>query len=95
MRMHGLLDVGDFVHHLLINGQTTGGINDDHILALTLGVVDGVLRNLDRVLVAFFAIDFNLNLLAQDLQLLDSGRTIHVASHQQHLLAAFALQVGG
>ncbi len=93
MRMHRFLDVGDFVHHLLINGQTTSGIDDDDILALTLSVLDGVLRNLYWILVAFLAIDFNLNLLTQHLQLLDSSRTIHVASHQQHLLAAFALQI--
>ena len=93
--MHSFLDVGDFVHHLLVNGQTAGGIDDDDVLALRLGVLDGVLRNLHRVLVALFAIDLHLDLLAQHLQLLDSGRTIDVASHKQHLLAALAFQVRG
>ena len=91
--MHRFLDVGNLIHHLLINGQTTSGIDDDDILALTLSVLDGVLRNLYWILVTFLAIDFNLNLLTQHLQLLDSSRTIHVASHQQHLLATFTLQI--
>ena len=95
MRLYGFLDGRYLVHHFLINGQTTGGIDDDDVFALSLGVLDSILRNLHRILVAFLAIDFNLNLLTQHLQLLDSCGTIHVASHQQHLLAALALQVGG
>ena len=93
MWMHRLLDTADFVHHLLVNGQTTGGIDDDHVLVLGLGVLNGVLGNLNGVLVAFLAIHLHFHLLTQHLQLVDSGGTVHVAGHQQHLLALLAFQI--
>ena len=93
--MNRFLDVGNLVHHLFVDGQTTGSIDDDYILALTLSMLDGILCNLHGVFVAVFTVDFNLNLLSQHFQLLDSRRTIHVSSHQQDLLAAFAFQIRG
>ena len=95
MRMHGFFNLGNLVHHLLVNSQTASGIDDDYALVLGLGVLDGMLCNLHGILVAVFAINLHFHLLAQDLQLVNSSRTIHVTSHQQHLLALLAFQVVG
>ena len=95
MRMHRRFDAGNLVHHLLIDGQTAGGIDDDHALVLRLGVLDGMLGDLDRVFVALFAIHLHLDLLTEGLQLLDGGGTIHVTGDEQHLLAALAFQIIG
>ena len=49
--IHGLLQRSDLVHHLLIHGQTTGGIDDDHVVILSLGFAESILRNGNHVLV--------------------------------------------
>ena len=99
VRVDGIFDVANLVHHLLIHGQTTSGIDDDHIVAVFLGVFDRIFGDFNRLFAAFLGINRNLNLLAQNLQLVDSGGTIHVASHQQRFLVAFLLehvgQLGG
>ena len=48
--INGILDVLDLTHHLLINCQTTSGIDDDHIIAVVLGLCDGILGYLDGIL---------------------------------------------
>ena len=61
VRIDGLLQVGNLVHHLLIDSQTTCGIDDDDIITLLLGLADGVLRNLNHILVTIFGIDIHTN----------------------------------
>ncbi len=90
--LDGLLQVGNLVHHLLIDGQTAGGIDDDHVIVFLLGLADGVLGNLHHVLVAVLGIDIDAHRLGHDLQLLNGGRTIDVAGHQQRLLVLTLLQ---
>ena len=72
----------DLIHHLLINSQTTCSIDDDDVKILLLGLADGVLGNLYNVLVAFLRINLHTNTFANNLQLLDSSRTINVTSYQ-------------
>ena len=92
IRVDGLLQVGDLVHHLLINSQTTSSIDDDNGIALLLSLTDSVLSNLNDILVAFLCIDIHANCLGYNLQLLDSSRTINVTSHQQRFLVLTLLE---
>ena len=88
----GLLQPTDLVHHLLVDGQTTGGIDDDHVVRLLLGLADSVLGNLHHVLVAFLDVDVAAYRLTNHLQLLDGSRTVDVAGHQQRILVLARLQ---
>ena len=79
------LDVGDFVHHLLIDGETSGGIDDYYIVAVFLGLLDGCFGDFYGVLVALFGIYRHLDLLGKHFKLLDSRRTVNVARNEQRL----------
>ena len=88
----GLFDVADLFHHLLIHGETTRGIHNHHIEAIGLGVGNRILGNLDRLFGVGFGIDRHIELFAQNLQLVDSGGTIHVACDEQRFAMAFVFQ---
>ena len=91
----GSLDGGNLLHHLLIDSQTTGGIDDHDIVALGFGLLDCMDRNVHRILAVQLHIDGYPHLFADHAQLLDSGRTIDVARHQQRLLVFLCLQQVG
>ena len=92
VRLDGLFQVRDLLHHLLIDSQSTGSIDDDDGIALLLRLADGVLGDLYHVLIAFLRIDIHTDGLAHHLQLLDGSRTVHVAGHQQRFLVLTCLQ---
>ena len=95
VRIDSLLDGFDFVHHLLINRQTTGCIDDHQVITLSLCFVDSVQCNLNRILAVDFTIYRNTNLFTKHLQLLDRCRTINVASNQQRLAVLLGLEHAG
>ena len=84
-----------FVHHLLVHCQTSGGIDDDYVGAFHAGVADGLLGDVDGVLVALFGEDGHLYLASEGLQLADGGRAVYVASHEHDRLVLLVLQVVG
>ena len=94
LRVDRLLDRGDLVHHLLIDRQAAGGIDDHGREAVLLRVRDRVLRDAHRILVLALAVHFDLQLLAQRFQLVDGRGTVHVGGGEQHALALFADVVG-
>ena len=85
----------NLIHQLLVHSQTAGGIHNHHGDSFRLGFGDGRAGNLHRVLLPFFGIDRNADLLAQHFQLVDSGGAEGIASGQQDLHAAFALDIQG
>ena len=92
VRIHSILQPFDFVHHLLVYCESTGGIYDNHVIVLCLSLLDGIAGNLHNVLVSFFRIYRHSHLFCHHLQLLDSGRTIHVAGYEQWILMLFVLE---
>ena len=90
--MEEVLQALNLVHHLLIDGQTTGGIDDYHVVTFGFSLLQGVFGNRDDVFVLQFRVDGNANLFSHHVQLLDSSRAIDVASHEQRLLVALVLQ---
>jgi len=68
--------------------ESACGVEDDYIVTLALGVPDGVLCDLDGIF-AVFAIDVDVYLLAEDNQLLDSGRSSQVVGYQKRSFAFF------
>ena len=90
--LNSLLQGCYLIHHLLIDGQTTGSIDDDYIIVLGLGLTNSMLGNLNHILVVRLAIDWNAYRLAHHVQLLDSSRTVDVAGHQQRTLVLTIFQ---
>ena len=80
IRLDSALDSGDLVHHLLIDSQTTGGIHDHDVIAFSPCLADSVHSDLHRILILQFHVYRNTYLFSDYTQLLDSCRTIHVAS---------------
>ena len=50
----GILQSFYLVHHLFINGETTGGIYNNDIVALCLSLLYGIVGNLYDILVSIF-----------------------------------------
>ena len=90
--MDGLLDGRNLLHHLLVDSQTSGCIDNHQIVTFCLCFRNSMLGNFYRILIFFFQINRHTNLFGQYPQLLDSGRTINVAGNQQRLLVFLGLQ---
>ena len=89
----GLLDGSDFLHQFLINGEASGSIDDDGVVAFGLGLLDTLACNLHGVFLFQVHVDGHLNLLSQYAQLLYGSGTVHVAGHEQWLAALLVLQI--
>ena len=87
-----ILEIADLVHHLLINGETSGCIDDYHIVAVGLSLLDGMVGDTEHILVLWLAVYRNTHLLTHYMELLDSCRTVNVAGHEQWLLAFLGLE---
>ena len=92
IRLDSTLDRSDLFHHLLIDCQTAGSIDNHDIITFRTCFADRVHRDLHRILVFQFHIDRHSDLFTDYAQLLDSGRTIHVTSCQQRLFIFLCLQ---
>ena len=62
--------------------QAACGIEKDKVVAVSAGVVDAVLRDLDRVALSLVK-NGDIQLPADYLQLFDRGRTVNVAGDEQ------------
>ena len=91
--VEGGFKAGDFVHHLFVNSETTGGIDNDNVGAFEAGVLDGFGGDVDGVGVAFFGEDGNLDLLSQCLELADSGGAVDVAGDQHDAFVFLVFEV--
>ena len=66
--------------------QTACGIEEDHVVAVLLGMADSGLGDGNRILLPHLE-DGNAELTADDLQLLDGGRTVNVAGDEKRTFA--------
>jgi len=92
LRIDGFFQCCDFVHHLFIDGEASGCIDDDQIVVLFPGFFYSVLSDFDRFFVFGFGIDGYTDLLAEHSQLFDGGRTVNVAGNEQGALGPFGAQ---
>ena len=80
----------DLVHHLGIDVQSAGGVDDHHIDELELGLTDRRLGNRHRLLRDIGWEEGHANIIGQGFQLFDGRRAIHVGRHHHHgLFLAF------
>jgi hypothetical protein len=95
--LDGVADGGRLGHHLGVDGQPAGGVDDHHVAPGPLGLLAGAKGDRHRVGVGAARVGRehrDPGLLAQHLELLDGGRALQVAGDQQRL-AALAGQPAG
>ena len=92
-RCDSVFDSRNLLHHLLVNRQTTGCIDDDNVVSEFLRFSDSRFGFLHRIRFVQAQIDVRFNLLTQYAQLLDSGRTIDVARHQHDAFILLGLEI--
>ena len=61
--LNGLLERGNFIHHLLVNSQTTCGIDQHDIESIASGMLKCSLSNSYRVFLFFVRVYFNSKLV--------------------------------
>ena len=72
--------------------QAAGGVDDDDVTQVVDSILDALARDLHRVL-ALAGVHAHTHFGAERLQLVDSGRTVHVAGHEQGLVVLLAQAV--
>ena len=83
---HGGLDRAQFGHQFFVDREAAGGVVDDDVAAGLLGFGFGGLADVDRV--GALDVEYrNADLFAENAQLLDGGRALHVRRNHQRLLA--------
>ncbi len=91
LRLGVLSDRAHLAHQLLVDGQTTCGVEDHRVALDRLAVLEPLVADLHRV-AAGDREDGHADLLAQHLELLDRAGAGHVGSHEEHLAAMLTLQ---
>ena len=81
-RVDGLFDGNDFVHHLLIDSQAAGSVDNYQVVMVLASVGDGVFGNLYRVFRVGLGVDGYFDLFTQHFQLLGSCGTVDVAGNE-------------
>ena len=93
MGVDGVADGDRLVHHLLVDAETAGRIDDDHVDAALAGELDAAPRNLDGVADAVAGLGcphLDAGALADNLKLLDGVRALEIRGDEQDSLALLA-----
>ena len=91
--MELLFQAKQFVHQLRINMETTGGIENNDIVAVVLGVGNCLFGNFNGVNLTHFK-NRNVNLASDDLELVDCRRTVNVAGDEKRASPLFLKMEG-
>ena len=65
VRLRALLDVGELLHQVLVDVQPAGGVDDQHVAAVALGLVERPLGDVARVAVGALLVDGRAGLAAR------------------------------
>ncbi|MNS86894.1 hypothetical protein D3C72_1208120 [compost metagenome] len=76
----------DLVHHVGVDVQTAGGVDDDHVDELQLGFADGRFGDGHRLLADVGREEGDADVVGQGFQLLDRRRAVDVGGHHHHAL---------
>ncbi len=79
-RIHGSVQALDLLHHVGVDVQAPGGIDDQHIHVLPAGRIECRLGNGERILVGLAGKEGHVHFAGQGAQLLDGRRAIHIAT---------------
>lgn len=87
-RLDGGMQILNLGHHLAVDVQTTGGIDDHHVIEFLARLIDGCGGDVDRLLAGIAREKVDADVARQGLQLLDRCWAINVSTDHQHLLLA-------
>jgi len=76
-------DLPDLRHHLVVDGQTSGRVDDEHVLAQATRLGQTARGRAHRV--AGFAEHRNVDLTTEGAQLFDRGRSLQVGAHEERV----------
>ena len=82
------VQVADLAHHRLVDGETPGRIDDDHVMVMAPRPIECRRRDGDGLLLRARREPVDLDLLGERAQLLDCRGTINVGAHDQNLFLA-------
>ena len=88
--LDGVADVGGLLHHLGVDAEAAGGVDDDDVVELALGLLDRRARDRDRVADAVAGLgreDGYADPLAVDLELVDGVGALEVGRDEHRGLA--------
>ena len=92
VRGHGPGDQADLLHHLGVDGEAAGGVDDEHVAPEPAGLGEATGRGGDRV--AGLREHRHVDALGERAQLLDRGRALQVGADEQRV-AALGLEPAG
>ena len=92
VRPEQLLEVRQLLHQLLVDVKAAGGVDDQHVLAVALRLVQRPAGDVARVAVGALLVDRRADLLPELDELVDRGRPVDVAGCERHLLAVLGLE---
>ena len=90
-----LADLRQLLHQVLVDVEAAGGVDDQHVAALRLGLLERPGGDLDRVGVGAFLVDVGADAPADGDQLVDRGRAVDVAGGEGDVLLAVLAQEAG
>ena len=88
--LHGVADVGGLLHHLGVDAEAAGGVDDDHVVQGAAGLLDAAAGDRDRVADAVAGLggeDLDAGPLAVDLELVDRVGPLQVGGDEQRAVA--------
>ena len=90
--MHDVGHVAHLVHHLGVDVQAAGGVDNEDVAAQALRLLDALAGNVYGI--AGLAEHGDIDLAAEDTQLFDGGRALEVGADEQGV-AALLLEPAG
>ena len=91
--LDGGFDGFQLVHQRLVHVEPSGGVQEDHVVAVADGVGHGGLGDVHGIGLAHLE-DGDIQLFTHHLQLLDGGGAVDVAGHQQRAAALLFEEAG-
>ena len=85
------LDRLQFVHEYFVDVETSGGIEEDHVVSVLNGVLDALRGDPDRIVLAHLE-DGNADLISDDFQLIYRGGAVNVARDEKGILTLLLLE---
>ncbi|MNM16854.1 hypothetical protein D3C81_271140 [compost metagenome] len=94
-RLDGGVEILDLRHHLGVHVQTTGGIDDHHVIEFLARLIDGGGGDRHWFLGHIAREEIDRDVIGQGLELLDRRRAVDVGTDHQHLLLVALLEQFG
>ena len=95
VRLDGLADADQLGHELLVDVQAAGGVDDQDVLAVGLGLVERPRGDVHWVATGALFVHGRAHLLAHLHELIDRGRPIDVAGREGHVASHLLADMAG